>query len=140
MRKELSRSSSSLRSLSGSPSNPPCWRRDDPCKPGQVRIGVAAMARVRSLEGREAGILARIIQGVSLLALGRSLNPIKVQARAPRAMLSSRVEYWGFLALAAMMPFLLWRLLNEERILTRELPGYAEYRQRVRHRLVPMVW
>jgi protein-S-isoprenylcysteine O-methyltransferase Ste14 len=98
------------------------------------------MARVRSLEGREAGILARIIQGVSLLALGRSLNPIKVQARAPRAMLSSRVEYWGFLALAAMMPFLLWRLLNEERILTRELPGYAEYRQRVRHRLVPMVW
>jgi protein-S-isoprenylcysteine O-methyltransferase Ste14 len=49
-------------------------------------------------------------------------------------------SYWGFLALAAMMPFLLWRLLDEERILTNELPGYAEYRQRVRHRLVPMVW
>ena len=49
-------------------------------------------------------------------------------------------SYWGFLALAAMMPFLLWRLLDEERILTRDLPGYAEYRQRVRHRLVPMVW
>jgi protein-S-isoprenylcysteine O-methyltransferase Ste14 len=49
-------------------------------------------------------------------------------------------SYWGFLALAAMMPFLLWRLLDEERILTKELPGYAEYRQRVRHRLVPMVW
>jgi protein-S-isoprenylcysteine O-methyltransferase Ste14 len=49
-------------------------------------------------------------------------------------------SYWGFLALAAMAPFLLWRLLDEERILTRDLPGYAEYRQRVRHRLVPMVW
>ena len=49
-------------------------------------------------------------------------------------------SYWGFLALAAMMPFLLWRLLDEERILTRDLPRYAEYRQRVRHRLVPMVW
>lgn len=49
-------------------------------------------------------------------------------------------SYWGFLALAAMTPFLLWRLLDEERILTRDLPGYAEYRQRVRHRLVPMVW
>jgi len=49
-------------------------------------------------------------------------------------------SYWGFLAIAAMMPFLLWRLLDEERILTRDLPGYAEYRQRVRHRLVPMIW
>jgi protein-S-isoprenylcysteine O-methyltransferase Ste14 len=49
-------------------------------------------------------------------------------------------SYWGVLALAAMAPFLLWRLLDEERILTRDLPGYAEYRQRVRHRLVPMVW
>jgi protein-S-isoprenylcysteine O-methyltransferase Ste14 len=49
-------------------------------------------------------------------------------------------SYWGFLALAAMAPFLLWRLLDEERILTRDLPGYAEYRQRGRHRIVPMVW
>jgi protein-S-isoprenylcysteine O-methyltransferase Ste14 len=48
-------------------------------------------------------------------------------------------SYWGFLALAATAPFLLWRLFDEERILTRDLPGYAEYRQRVRHRLVPMV-
>jgi protein-S-isoprenylcysteine O-methyltransferase Ste14 len=49
-------------------------------------------------------------------------------------------SYWGFLAFAAMTPFLLWRLLDEERILTRDLPGYAECRKRVRHRLVPMVW
>jgi len=49
-------------------------------------------------------------------------------------------SYWGFVPIAAMMPFLLWRLLDEERILTRDLPGYAEYRQRVRHRLVPMIW
>jgi protein-S-isoprenylcysteine O-methyltransferase Ste14 len=49
-------------------------------------------------------------------------------------------SYWGFLALAVMMPFLLWRLLDEERILTRDLPGYAEYRERVRYRLVPFIW
>jgi AhpD family alkylhydroperoxidase len=47
------------------------------------------MTRVRSLEGREAGVLAGIIQGMSRLALGRRLNPIKVQAHAPRAMLAS---------------------------------------------------
>ena len=49
-------------------------------------------------------------------------------------------SYWGYLALAAMIPFLLWRLLDEERILTRDLPGYTDYRQRVRYRLVPFIW
>ena len=49
-------------------------------------------------------------------------------------------SYWGFVVLAAMTPFLLWRVLDEERILTRNLAGYAEYRQRVRHRLVPLLW
>lgn len=47
------------------------------------------MARVRSLEGREAGILAGIIQRMFRLAFGRPLNPIKVQAHVPRAMLAS---------------------------------------------------
>ncbi len=47
------------------------------------------MARVRSLEGREAGLLVGIIQAVLRLALGRPLNPIKVQAHAPRAVLAS---------------------------------------------------
>ena len=49
-------------------------------------------------------------------------------------------SYWGFLALAGMLPFLLWRLLDEERILARDLPGYAEYQRRVHHRLMPCVW
>ena len=49
-------------------------------------------------------------------------------------------SYWGFVPLAAMMPFLLWRLIDEERLLERDLPGYAEYQQQVRHRLVPFVW
>jgi hypothetical protein len=44
---------------------------------------------MHSLEGREAGILAGIIQGVFRLALGRWLNPTKVQAHAVRVMLAS---------------------------------------------------
>jgi hypothetical protein len=47
------------------------------------------MTRVRSLEGREAGILAAFIQGLFRVVLGRALNPVKVQAHAPRVMLSS---------------------------------------------------
>jgi protein-S-isoprenylcysteine O-methyltransferase Ste14 len=38
------------------------------------------------------------------------------------------------------VPFLVLRLLNEEEFLQRELPGYSEYCQRVRYRLVPFVW
>ncbi len=39
-----------------------------------------------------------------------------------------------------VLPVLLWRLLDEERILRRDLPGYNEYTGRVRHRLIPYVW
>jgi len=49
-------------------------------------------------------------------------------------------SYWGLLAFAALLPFLVWRLLDEEQFLARDLPGYREYRQRIRYRLVPFVW
>ena len=49
-------------------------------------------------------------------------------------------SWWGFVPIAAMLPFLIWRLLDEERFLARNLPGYAEYQRQVRHRLVPFVW
>ena len=47
---------------------------------------------------------------------------------------------WGFMPIVATLPFLIWRLLDEEDLLERRLPGYREYEQRVRHRLVPGVW
>jgi len=49
-------------------------------------------------------------------------------------------SYWGLLVLAAMAPFLLWRLFDEERFLSKNLPGYAEYCAKVRWRLVPGVF
>ncbi len=49
-------------------------------------------------------------------------------------------SYWGLIALAFMLPFLIWRLIDEERLLARELPGYTDYQQRVRYRLLPFVW
>jgi len=49
-------------------------------------------------------------------------------------------SYWGFAAVAAMLPFLIWRLLDEERFLAANLPGYPEYQRQVRARLVPFVW
>lgn len=49
-------------------------------------------------------------------------------------------SWWGLLALAAMMPSLIWRILDEETFLAVELPGYAEYEQKVRYRLIPHLW
>jgi protein-S-isoprenylcysteine O-methyltransferase Ste14 len=49
-------------------------------------------------------------------------------------------SYWGLVPIAAMTPFLIWRLLDEERMLAANLSGYAEYRRRVRYRLIPFAW
>lgn len=32
------------------------------------------------------------------------------------------------------------RLKDEEELLTRELPGYAEYKQKVKNRMIPFIW
>ena len=46
----------------------------------------------------------------------------------------------------ALIPFAFYpaiiivRLKDEEDLLTRELPGYAEYKRKVRYRIIPFVW
>jgi protein-S-isoprenylcysteine O-methyltransferase Ste14 len=45
---------------------------------------------------------------------------------------------WPGFALPA--PFYISRLVNEEKFLRRELPGYSEYCLKTRFRLVPYVW
>lgn len=49
-------------------------------------------------------------------------------------------SYWGLLALAATLPALIWRLLDEEKFLATHLPGYVEYCTKVRWRLIPGVF
>jgi protein-S-isoprenylcysteine O-methyltransferase Ste14 len=49
-------------------------------------------------------------------------------------------SWWGVLMLLAILPALIWRILDEEKLLTASLPGYREYCQRVRYRLLPHVW
>jgi len=39
-----------------------------------------------------------------------------------------------------LIPVFIYRLLNEEKVLRQELPGYAEYCLRTRSRLIPFVW
>jgi protein-S-isoprenylcysteine O-methyltransferase Ste14 len=49
-------------------------------------------------------------------------------------------SFRGLAVVVAMLPFLLWRLMDEERFLARNLAGYTQYQSRVRYRLVPFVW
>jgi protein-S-isoprenylcysteine O-methyltransferase Ste14 len=49
-------------------------------------------------------------------------------------------SFWGLCTLAPMIASIVWRLLDEEEFLSKELPGYDAYRRRVRHRLIPRVW
>ncbi|MGH6938279.1 methyltransferase family protein [Hypericibacter sp.] len=49
-------------------------------------------------------------------------------------------SWWGLLVIAALVPALIWRLLDEERFLARNLPGYREYLKKLRYRLIPMIW
>lgn len=47
---------------------------------------------------------------------------------------------WGLPFTALIVGVLAWRLTAEERFLIQSLAGYADYRRRVRWRLVPGVW
>jgi len=43
-------------------------------------------------------------------------------------------------AFVLLIPFYVIRLLNEEKVLRAQLSGYAEYCQRTRFRMIPLVW
>ena len=49
-------------------------------------------------------------------------------------------SWWGLVPFAAALPALIWRLLDEEKLLKKNLPGYTEYCERVRWRMIPGVF
>jgi protein-S-isoprenylcysteine O-methyltransferase Ste14 len=49
-------------------------------------------------------------------------------------------SWWGLLVVPLFVPLFALRILNEEEVLARDLPGYTAYQQQVRYRLIPFVW
>ena len=48
---------------------------------------------------------------------------------------------WYALIVFAFYPaIIIVRLTDEEKLLTRELPGYADYKKKVKYRLFPLIW
>src|SRR5215468_5972387 len=46
-------------------------------------------------------------------------------------------SWWSLLLIPLFAPVLYFRIANEEKVLLRDLPGYSQYRQKVRYRLIP---
>ena len=47
---------------------------------------------------------------------------------------------FSFLVMLAYPPLITRRIRGEERLLKKELPGYEDYMERVKYRLIPFVW
>jgi protein-S-isoprenylcysteine O-methyltransferase Ste14 len=49
-------------------------------------------------------------------------------------------SWWELIPALLCVPMIVIRIRNEENFLLRELPGYEDYRRKVRFRLVPFLW
>jgi protein-S-isoprenylcysteine O-methyltransferase Ste14 len=49
-------------------------------------------------------------------------------------------SYWGLISIVTIPVALILRLLNEEKVLCKELPGYKDYCQKTKYRLIPFIW
>jgi protein-S-isoprenylcysteine O-methyltransferase Ste14 len=93
---------------------------------------------------RYAAATVEIVEGQTVVATGlyaiirhpMYAGAIIVLIGMPLALAS----WWGFLFLPFFVALLAARLLHEEAFLSRNLPGYNEYMQKIRYRLVPHVW
>jgi protein-S-isoprenylcysteine O-methyltransferase Ste14 len=49
-------------------------------------------------------------------------------------------SWWAYIFIFLLFAAIIWRLLDEEKFLAKNLPGYDAYRQKVRYRLIPFIW
>lgn len=49
-------------------------------------------------------------------------------------------SWWSLLCFAPYPIIMVVRIINEEKLLTEQLDGYAEYKKKVKYRLLPFIW
>ncbi len=49
-------------------------------------------------------------------------------------------SYFALIFFVPTVPLILFRILDEERVLLRDLKGYKEYTRKVKYRLIPLIW
>jgi protein-S-isoprenylcysteine O-methyltransferase Ste14 len=111
-------------------------------------IGLVVLANVIwfyvQKENSFVGATVRIFEGQKVISSGpyavvrhpKYVGDLALIVGIPLALGS----WWGLLILAISIPGLAWRILDEEKLLKKQLPGYVEYTQKVRYRLAPYIW
>jgi protein-S-isoprenylcysteine O-methyltransferase Ste14 len=95
-------------------------------------------------ENRYASRIIEVEQGQTAISSGpyaiirhpMYLGVLPLYALSPLALGS----YWAMIPALLIIPFIIARILNEERVLARDLNGYQEYMQKTRYRLIPGMW
>ncbi len=49
-------------------------------------------------------------------------------------------SFWGLVPFGFYLPIIVARILSEEKLLTAELPGYEEYKNKIKYKLIPFIW
>jgi protein-S-isoprenylcysteine O-methyltransferase Ste14 len=49
-------------------------------------------------------------------------------------------SWWGLFTIIPITLVIVWRLVEEEKFLAKNLSGYSDYRNKVRYRLLPSIW
>jgi len=95
-------------------------------------------------ENTYAGATVRVVEGQTVVDSGPyALVRHPMYAGVIVMMLATPPALGSWVAMASIVPViavLAARLIDEEKLLSASLSGYAEYRRRVRWRLLPFVW
>lgn len=49
-------------------------------------------------------------------------------------------SWWALIPATSVIPVLIFRILDEEKVLIQDLEGYIQYCQKVRYRILPGIW
>ncbi|KMO80240.1 hypothetical protein BST22_04910 [Mycolicibacterium chubuense] len=112
---------------------------------GDVMVGVGLLgAQLVVVQNNYAGASITVEEGQPLVSTGLyGIVRHPMYAASLIMMLGTPPalgSLWGLTAVLAAVPVLMARLLDEEKALTDDLAGYAEYTRQVRYRLIPGVW
>ena len=47
---------------------------------------------------------------------------------------------YSFIIMLVYIPIIAKRIRNEEKVLEESLPGYKEYKQKVKYKVIPFIW
>ncbi len=108
-----------------------------------ILLGYVVFTRVMR-ENRYASRVIEIQQGQRVISTGpyaivrhpMYVAVLMIYVVSPIALGS----WWGIAASVWMVPMLVARIRNEEVVLVKNLPGYADYLHQTRYRLVPGLW